>query len=212
MNVHAVSAPLSAPPLKLGEQLSLDLVNSISCLSGEWLEWLADGQALLRWLEGVDAINPKQRKEALDLYSQEQLDDVAVQARELREWFRVLLSKVKEKGSRSLSEADVARLNNVLGAATLSPKVGRSKERQLQVTWETQRTSALGLLAPVAQSMADLLCEEDLSLVSRCENETCTLWFYDRTKNHHRRWCSQAICGNRAKAAAFRQRRKASAN
>jgi predicted RNA-binding Zn ribbon-like protein len=26
------------------------------------------------------------------------------------------------------------------------------------------------------------------------------LWFYDTTRNGTRRWCSMAICGNRAKA------------
>jgi predicted RNA-binding Zn ribbon-like protein len=212
MDVQSSTAPLAAPALKLGEQLSLDFVNSLACLNGNWLEWLADGTALLRWLEGADAINAKERKEALHLYSKEQLDAVALQARDLREWFRALLFKVKEEGSRSIDEADVERLNIVLSTAAISPRVGRNKEQRLELKWEPQRTSALGLLGPVAQAMTALLCEEDVDLVSRCENQTCTLWFYDRTKNHHRRWCSQAVCGNRAKVAAFRQRRKLSAN
>jgi predicted RNA-binding Zn ribbon-like protein len=210
MDVKSSTAPLSTPALKLGEQLSLDFVNSLACLNGNWLEWLADGQALLRWLEGADAIDAKQRKEALHLYSKEQLDAVALHARDLREWYRALLFKVKEKGSRSINEANVERLNDVLSTATTSPRFGRNKEQQLELKWEPRGTSALGLLGPVAQAMAGLLCEEDVDLVSRCENETCTLWFYDRTKNHHRRWCSQAVCGNRAKVAAFRQRRKGS--
>jgi len=32
------------------------------------------------------------------------------------------------------------------------------------------------------------------------------MWFYDRTKSHRRRWCSMALCGNRAKARAHRER------
>jgi predicted RNA-binding Zn ribbon-like protein len=34
------------------------------------------------------------------------------------------------------------------------------------------------------------------------------LYFYDTTKNHTRRWCSMTGCGNRAKAAAFYERKK----
>jgi predicted RNA-binding Zn ribbon-like protein len=39
-----------------------------------------------------------------------------------------------------------------------------------------------------------------------CGQETCRWAFYDRTKNHSRRWCSMADCGNRAKARAYRER------
>jgi len=64
------------------------------------------------------------------------------------------------------------------------------------------------LLVPIASAMADLLSQGETQLVRRCENPVCTLWFYDRTKGHRRRWCSQAVCGNRAKVAAFRVRKR----
>ncbi|MGH7080341.1 MAG: CGNR zinc finger domain-containing protein [Acetobacteraceae bacterium] len=41
-----------------------------------------------------------------------------------------------------------------------------------------------------------------------CENQACTLLFADHTRGHRRRWCSMAICGNRAKQAAHRERLK----
>jgi predicted RNA-binding Zn ribbon-like protein len=61
-------------------------------------------------------------------------------------------------------------------------------------------------LAPVAESVAELLSHADFNLVRHCEGEQCVLWFYDRTKAHRRRWCSPQFCGNRAKVAAFRAR------
>jgi predicted RNA-binding Zn ribbon-like protein len=64
-----------------------------------------------------------------------------------------------------------------------------------------------GLLAGTA---ADLLCHVDPSLIRRCENPRCILYFYDTTKNHARRWCSMGACGNRAKAVAFYHRHAAS--
>jgi predicted RNA-binding Zn ribbon-like protein len=68
-----------------------------------------------------------------------------------------------------------------------------------------------GLLLPIAQSAARLLVEGDFDLVRRCGGADCTLWFLDLTKAHSRRWCSQAVCGNRAKVAAFRGRNRAGA-
>jgi predicted RNA-binding Zn ribbon-like protein len=65
-------------------------------------------------------------------------------------------------------------------------------------------------LAPVAESIAELLAHADFHLVRACEGERCVLWFYDRTKAHRRRWCSPQFCGNRAKVAAFRARARQS--
>lgn len=52
----------------------------------------------------------------------------------------------------------------------------------------------------------DLVCHADFRLIRACEGTACTLMFLDRTKAHARRWCSMAVCGNRAKAAAHRAR------
>ncbi|MBD2103918.1 CGNR zinc finger domain-containing protein [Leptolyngbya sp. FACHB-261] len=41
-----------------------------------------------------------------------------------------------------------------------------------------------------------------ITLLRCCEGANCTFWFHDRTKSHARRWCSMAICGNRAKATS----------
>jgi predicted RNA-binding Zn ribbon-like protein len=40
-----------------------------------------------------------------------------------------------------------------------------------------------------------------------CPEESCGWAFYDRSRNHSSTWCSMAVCGNRAKARAFRERR-----
>ncbi len=64
------------------------------------------------------------------------------------------------------------------------------------------------LLLPIAGAIAQFLCEDDFQYVKACEGSTCTLLFVDRTRGRARRWCSMAICGNRAKQAAHRNRRK----
>src|SRR5918999_987403 len=42
-----------------------------------------------------------------------------------------------------------------------------------------------------------------------CANGGCAWAFYDRSRNRSSRWCSMAICGNRTKTRAYRQRRSA---
>ncbi|MBW7455265.1 CGNR zinc finger domain-containing protein [Paenibacillus sepulcri] len=70
----------------------------------------------------------------------------------------------------------------------------------------------LDIIAPIAETAVDFLCHYNLSLVKKCENPECVLYFYDNSKNSTRRWCSQKTCGNRMKVTAYleRQRNKGS--
>jgi predicted RNA-binding Zn ribbon-like protein len=47
--------------------------------------------------------------------------------------------------------------------------------------------------------------------VRRCPAADCAWVFWDSSKNASRRWCSMRICGNRAKARAFADRRRGTA-
>jgi predicted RNA-binding Zn ribbon-like protein len=63
--------------------------------------------------------------------------------------------------------------------------------------------AALGrLLAIVADAQAD----GTWSRMKACPWETCRWAFYDRSKNRSGVWCNMAVCGNRAKARAYRER------
>jgi hypothetical protein len=64
------------------------------------------------------------------------------------------------------------------------------------------------LLLPIAEALARFVCEEHFANVKACEGHSCTLVFADRTRRRARRWCSMAVCGNRAKQAAHRKRLK----
>ena len=41
-----------------------------------------------------------------------------------------------------------------------------------------------------------------------CDMESCRYAFYDASRNRSGRWCSMAVCGNRAKTRAFRERHR----
>ena len=64
------------------------------------------------------------------------------------------------------------------------------------------------LLLPIGEAMAKFVCEENFEDVKACEGAGCTLMFADHTRRRARRWCSMALCGNRAKQAAHRNRLK----
>ena len=191
----------AAPWPALGDHLALDFLNTTATARGGRVEWLSSGEAFLEWLKTAAVIDKPPR------FERAALDGAAKDAIELREWFRGVLERVKAKGRGAMAPSDLKRLNALLARGATFQRVEPTSDGFKTVSVRPV-DDAQALLAPLAAAIADLLCHGDLALVRRCEGEQCTLWFYDRTKSHRRRWCSQALCGNRAKAAAFRHRRR----
>lgn len=82
----------------------------------------------------------------------------------------------------------------------------------LQQVFHSTSSEAHQVLGLLATAASDLLCQCDFSLIKKCQNPPCTLFFYDTTKNHTRHWCSISICGNRSKVSAhYRKHRSQSA-
>jgi predicted RNA-binding Zn ribbon-like protein len=126
-------------------------------------------------------------------------------ARNLREIARKAVEARKAKKTLPLEE-----LNGFLESSN-SHSVLKAKSRtDLHLERVYSQKAVEQYLAPVAESVAELLSHADFDLVRRCEGERCGLWFYDRSKAHCRRWCCSHICGNRAKVAAFRARARQS--
>jgi predicted RNA-binding Zn ribbon-like protein len=125
-------------------------------------------------------------------------------ARDLRDSARDLVERRKNGGT-----GDVTLLNRILAAAPSHEQVTWKRSQAPVLQRLRKPSSPAAALAPVAEAIASLLVDGDFDLVRPCEGDICTLWFYDRTKSHRRRWCDMAICGNRAKVAAFRERNRA---
>ena len=125
--------------------------------------------------------------------------------RALRETLRTLMEKRKAE-----KRADPGVLNAFLAEARSYLELVSSRDGSLHLKRKWERRTPQQVLAPLAESAADLLATGDFNLIRRCEDEECVLWFCDRTRSHHRRWCSIAKCGNRHKVAAFRKRQQCS--
>jgi predicted RNA-binding Zn ribbon-like protein len=195
------------PPLLLADHPALDFLNSRATPGGAEVEWIGDGEALVRWLTAAGFVGPEPGTALAGDLAAERADAAATSARSLREWLRGF---VAGHAGRALTAAALAELGplNALLAEDAAYRQLRASGGALAWTNARRRTPEQALLQPLASAIGDLACDADFRRVRHCEGEGCTLWFLDRTKGGKRRWCSMALCGNRAKASAHRSRRR----
>ncbi len=195
----------------VGDALGLDFLNSIATPVDMPIDWIDDGDGLLDWLEQAQLVPANALKRIRADARPGELDKVADQARSLREWFRSFVRKHKGRPLTGKSLAELEPLNGLLERDDSFQRVvpgprGEKNSLQLQTIrrWRTPEA----LLSPIGEALAQLVCTEDFSDVKACEGPACTLLFADHTRGRTRRWCSMALCGNRAKQAAHRHRMK----
>jgi predicted RNA-binding Zn ribbon-like protein len=200
-------------PFFIGGALALDYLNSIATPVDTPVEWLTSGEDLLAWLAEADAVPKEVLTSMRRTVPEGELDGVATQARALREWFRGFLNKHRGRPLRPDLLKDLAPLNWVLERDQEYGQIVRRESApgsgmRSGLTWRPLRRwqSPDTLLLPLARAMAELVCNEDFTYIKGCEGAMCTLFFVDRTRGRGRRWCSMAVCGNRAKQAAHRKR------
>lgn len=208
-NPATSDAAARPPAFFVGDHPALDFVNTVAAPSGTEIEWIDTGRDLVGWLVQAGAITEADQSNVLEKWPTTKLDKMAAEAVALREWFRGVLVLAKAKGVSAVARQDIERLNAVLArGATFEQVEAQSAHGHWQVVTNRPWRDPGEILAPIASAMADVLANGDFDLIRKCENPPCTIWFYDRTKGHRRRWCSQAMCGNRAKVAAFRERQR----
>ncbi|MDY0882244.1 CGNR zinc finger domain-containing protein [Dongia soli] len=201
-----------SPAMFVADALGLDFLNSIATPVDKVVDWIDDGEGLLRWLEQAHLV-PREALETLRAQALPgELDKVADQARNLREWFRSFVTAHKGHPLAVKHLHELEPLNRLLEREETFRQIvpaqqdGAAKLELLTMRrWRTPES----LLLPIGEALAQLVCTTDFPDVKACEGPACTLLFVDRTRGRARRWCSMAICGNRAKQAAHRNRLKA---
>jgi predicted RNA-binding Zn ribbon-like protein len=202
--------PSDRPPaFFVGNHLALDFLNTLATPQGDVVDWLCDGQDLVRWLEDALVIDPVIAMR-VRTWKRDSLDEVAGKAREFRNWLRTFVTTRQGKPLRATARS-IAPLNELLArdqsfqrveVAERNTYTGRPLVLRRLRHWESPNE----LLGPLVDAAADLISNQDFQLIRSCEGSECCLLFLDRTKAHARRWCSMAVCGNRAKAEAHRAR------
>jgi predicted RNA-binding Zn ribbon-like protein len=119
-------------------------------------------------------------------------------ARELREaMFRLVRALID---GTATDPADRALVN---AAAARPLPVLRLDADRIRRTGDTD-----SVLAVLARDCLDLHDSDDRQALRWCADEHCTRPFVDRSRGHRRRWCGMRGCGDRAKAAAYRERKR----
>jgi len=200
------------PAMFIAGDPALDFLNSVATPVDVSVEWLDDGAGLISWLQQAQLVSAGVLKEVRSQFRPCELNKVADEARDLREWFRGFVQKHQR---RPLSRDDfkkLDRLNRLLERdesfnqiAPAASRDGATFELRTLRKWRSPEA----LLLPIAEALARFVCSTDFTDVKACEGPSCTLFFADQTRSGARRWCSMAICGNRAKQAAHRHRLKA---
>jgi predicted RNA-binding Zn ribbon-like protein len=198
------------PAIFVADALGLDFLNSIATPADTTIDWIDSGDGFLAWLEQAQLVPADALKTLQAQAMPGEFDSVAAQARSLREWFR---SFVQNHKGRPLTRKDLNELgpiNKLLerdeGYSQITPRshADTAFDFKPMRRWRSPES----LLLPIGEALAKFVCTENFSDVKACEGPQCTLMFADHTRGRVRRWCSMAICGNRAKQAAHRNRLK----
>ena len=170
-------------------ELVRQFINTADIAPGE--DELGDLEALRRWLRERQLIGPRERLAPGDLE----------RALTVREALRNLL----ESRSHGAVDDDALRsLNLVPEGALLRIAFDRDGTPRLEPV-------ASGLDRAFAELYAIIRCaalEGTWERLKVCADHGCLWAFYDHSKNRSRSWCNMAVCGNRAKARHYRQRKR----
>jgi predicted RNA-binding Zn ribbon-like protein len=118
-----------------------------------------------------------------------------------REALRTLL------GTHSGETADpgvAARLQDLLAGAVLRPVVDARGARLVAAGEGVD-----AFLGIIGARIAEATVAGTWERLKVCHDDVCRWAFFDYSKNARGTWCSMRVCGNRAKARAYRERQRA---
>jgi predicted RNA-binding Zn ribbon-like protein len=200
-----------SPALFIADSAGLDFLNSVATPVDVPVDWIDDDEGLLAWLDQAQLVPRADLDGIRDRAMPGELNTVAAQARELRDWYRLFVHRHRGRSLSAAALEELQPLNQLLERDEMYGKVvPREDGENSRLALKSFRRwrSPESLLQPIGEVLAALMTHEDFTHVKACEGPACTLLFADHTRGHTRRWCSMEICGNRAKQAAHRNRRK----
>ena len=186
-------------------QTGLDFVNTLD-LSPVVHDHLDTPEAALDWLVEHDLMHRESRDGLLKEFRQspEEGTELLGRLRRIRSAMRGVLEATAEH--RPPSGADLAELNRALRTHYVYVLV--PAEDGISLDHRHQGDPVDGAIARLAESIARELVQGDRERLRVCENEKCRWVFKDTSRTGKRKWCSMRTCGNRAKVARHRARRR----
>lgn len=197
-------------PLFLGGHPALDFLNTRLSPQGKPIELIGNGQSFVAWLVSAGLLEASTASKVKRRFREETLESAAAEARRFREWAGEWISRWQDAPGGD-HKAELRRLNRLLERAQ-GYREAVVTRNGMELIERCRFESADELIGLVALQVALLVTSEQPELVKHCAGTGCTLRFLDRTRAHGRLFCSAAVCGNRAKVAAFRERQRDSAD
>ena len=199
--------PRDIPFLLVGNHACLDFINTKPVIDGQPVELLATTSDLLAWLRQAQLLPGEEHAEKLERHwtGGAKAQQILEQARAFREMLREAVERVA--AGRPVPQGAVEAINELLRYRLGHPQLILRKDK-FSRDFRMESEDARQLLGLLAEAASDLLCTCDFSLIRKCQNPACVLFFYDTTKNHARHWCSMSLCGNRSKVAAHYHRHR----
>jgi len=193
------------PFLFVGNHPCLDFINTALVVDGAPRDLLATFSDVVDWTVQANALTQAEA-DGFERPSGQQGTRMLEEVRTFRAVLRNMVERIA--ADKPLPQTAVQAINDALRTRIGYPQV-TSRKGTFERRYQIQGTSAPQILGLLAEAAADLLTTCDLSLIKKCQNPACVLFFYDTTKNHARHWCSMSLCGNRHKVAAhYRRTRK----
>jgi predicted RNA-binding Zn ribbon-like protein len=127
-------------------------------------------------------------------------DDVQ-RAAAMRESLRALTFA---NNGEPLAPEAIPTLNSIAAGARLLVRFDDQGHTVLEPAGQGVEAALGELLAIVVRAIA----EGTWKRLKACREDTCQWAFYDLSKNRSATWCSMEVCGNRAKARAYRARQR----
>lgn len=187
----------------VGENLALDFVNTRTDERGSITDVLASFGDVVAWLEAAGVLAAADARALQAFGGSRQASEACSAVRAFRDVLRAMLDDHRERGT--IAPRFAAAINERLdacGCARALVREGDGYAVRVQYRFERPRD----VLMPLANAAAELIANEDLTRVKRCGGDCCDMYFLDTSRNRSRTWCDMAVCGNRAKAAAYYRR------
>lgn len=207
MSVQGMDRKRSEQPfLFVGNHLCMDFINTQMIVRGQRTDLLEKWTDLIAWLIQAKLLSAGEGKATASRLGRAGGEQLLNEARALRTVLREMAERIVAK--KPVPRSAVETINGLLSQCPGYPQLIRTNDR-FERRFHSEPSGAAQLLVPLAEAASELLCVGELSLVKKCRNDACILYFYDTTKNHARRWCSMGLCGNRVKVAAHYRRKQA---
>ncbi len=210
---HVVHGPHASPHGEHGSHghqasldVGLDFCNTLEYERNQPEEHLTSIELALRWLVENDLLH----HDAFDLEVRRFAEDPAAgeralaRIRKVRGAMRELVDATVESRSPDLQQ--LREVNRALRTHYIYELVPAPDGVSLDHKHEGDPID--GALARLAESIAREVSQGEPERLRVCANDECRWVFNDSSRTGRRKWCDMSTCGNRAKAARHRQRKR----